>query len=74
MEIVMLQTMPGESINGGRTTQAFVQGRTYPVPDPIGQLWIGRGWATAARGETRGTSERRAAEPVSPVSQTEGKE
>lgn len=48
MDIVMLQTVPGESINGGRTTQAFLTGATYPVPEAIGQLWIGRGWASAA--------------------------
>jgi len=48
MDIVMLQTIPDESINDGRTKQTFVQGGCYPVPDPIGQLWIGRGWARAA--------------------------
>lgn len=46
MDIVMQQTIH-ESINGGRTTQAFAKGETYPVPDDIGQLWIGRGWAMA---------------------------
>lgn len=49
MNIVMLQTIPGESINNGRTTQTFVKDATYPVPDEIGQLWIGRGWATATK-------------------------
>lgn len=49
MDIVMLQTVPNESTNGGRTTQTFLKGATYPVPDEIGQLWIGRGWATATK-------------------------
>lgn len=47
MDIVMRQTMT-ESINGGRTTQEFVKGGTYTLPDDVGQLWIGRGWAIAA--------------------------
>lgn len=47
MDIVMLQTISGESINAGRTTQEFLKGATYPVPDEIGRLWIGRGWAQA---------------------------
>lgn len=47
MNIVMLQAIPGESINAGRTTQDFLKGATYSVPDEIGQLWIGRGWAQA---------------------------
>lgn len=50
MDIVMLRTIPGESINAGRTTQTFLKGATYSVPDEIGQLWIGRGWAEAADG------------------------
>jgi hypothetical protein len=49
MDILMQQTMK-ESINGGRTTQEFVKGLPYQVPDDIGQLWVGRGWAVAAAG------------------------
>jgi len=72
MNILMRQTLT-ESINGGRTTQAFVKGSTYPVPDDVGQLWIGRGWATAASaaaGEMSGTSETggtRQSKPVAPL-------
>ena len=47
MDIMMRQTLT-ESINGGRTTQSFVAGGRYLVPDHIGQLWIGRGWAVSA--------------------------
>lgn len=46
MDIVMQQTI-NESINSGRTKQEFAKGASYPVPDDIGQLWIGRGWAMA---------------------------
>ena len=62
MHIVMAQTIT-ESLNEGRTKQEFLKGAAYEVPDPIGQLWIGRGWATAG--------------PVSPaprVSPSRGKE
>lgn len=47
MDIVMKQTMT-ESINGGRTTQEYVKGSIYHVPDEVGQVWISRGWAEAA--------------------------
>lgn len=47
MEIVMQHTMR-ESVNGGRTVQEFVKGSGYSVPDDIGQLWVGHGWALAA--------------------------
>ena len=47
MDIVMLQDA-NESINGGATKQDFLKDRRYTVPDPIGQAWIGRGWARAA--------------------------
>ena len=50
MHILMTQTIT-ESLNGGRTKQEFLKGGAYAVPDEIGQLWIGRGWATAARGQ-----------------------
>lgn len=66
----MTQTLT-ESLNGGRTTQVFVAGGRYLVPDHLGQLWIGRGWATAGpaheKSETRGMSEPRPSEPVAPV-------
>ena len=47
MTIIMQQTIR-DSINGGVTTQTFAKDGRYDVPDPIGQLWIGRGWASAA--------------------------
>jgi hypothetical protein len=46
MTIVMQQFIT-ESLNEGRTTQAFAAGHQYDVPDRIAQLWIGRGWARA---------------------------
>lgn len=70
MDVIMKQTLT-ESINGGRTTQSFVAGGRYLVPDHIGQIWVGRGWATAVpareTSETRGMSETRPSEPVAPV-------
>ncbi len=56
MDIIMLQTIPDETINGGATRQDFIQGACYPVPDAIGQLWIGRGWARAAAARSLGSS------------------
>lgn len=47
MDIVMKQTVT-DSLNGGRTTQEFLKGSAYQLPDEIGQLWIGRDWAVAA--------------------------
>lgn len=79
MDVIMRQTLT-ESINGGRTTQAFVAGGRYLVPDHIGQIWVGHGWATAASaavGETSGTGQRKPATPlaqVSPVAHPKGKE
>lgn len=73
MHIVMAQTIT-DSINEGRTRQEFFKGAPYQVPDEVGQLWIGRGWATAASaavGETSGTRQQR---PVAPVAPKRGKE
>ena len=47
MDVIMRQTLT-ESINGGRTTQSFVAGGRYQVPDRVGQIWVGRGWAEAS--------------------------
>jgi len=55
MEIVMTQTIQ-DSINGSRTQQQFLKGASYQVPDSVGQLWIGRGWATAATLGERGSA------------------
>lgn len=52
MQIVMLQTIT-DSLNGGRTTQTFLKSVTYDLPNNIGQLWIGRGWARAAAAPAR---------------------
>ncbi|MCS6302375.1 MAG: hypothetical protein H8K07_01715 [Nitrospira sp.] len=49
MTILMTQTIH-ESLTGGRTTQEFVKGARYDVPQPIGQLWIARGWARPVHG------------------------
>lgn len=47
MTIIMQQTIR-DSINGGATEQRFEKSARYDVPTAVGQLWIGRGWASVA--------------------------
>jgi hypothetical protein len=46
----MLVTMRADhedSVNDGRTRQRFEAGKTYDVPDPVGQAWGAAGLANS---------------------------